>query len=177
MKMNNTILTVLFVITSICSFDASAQVHSHAIGIRGGGGTWGYGPEISYQKGTSDMNRLELDLGWYSRKNWNNGNGWGSGYAYQLVSLTGVYHWTWNIVDGLNWFVGPGAQVIFYDEKNYNDHDGIYIGVGGQIGLEYDFSVHAVPLQLGLDYRPMFMFSWYDNLGQGGALSLRYLID
>lgn len=155
-----------------------AQVNKHAIGIRGGsGGFYGYGPEISYQLGTSDMNRLELDLGWYSRKNWNNGNGWGSGYAYSVLALTGVYHWDWNITAGLNWYVGPGAQLIFYDERNYNDNDGMYLGIGGQIGLEYDFSEHGVPLLLGLDYRPMFLFNWWNGLGHGSALSLRYVIN
>jgi hypothetical protein len=158
---------------------SSAQIHQHAIGLRGGGGTWGYGPEISYQGATGDNNRFELDLGWYSRRNWNNGNGLGSN-SYNLISFSGVYHWLWNIDGGFNWYVGPGAQIVFYDEKyeDFDDFDdGIYIAVGGQIGIEYDFSVHAAPLQLGLDYRPMFLFSAWNDVGHGAALSLRYLID
>ena len=123
------------------------------------------------------MNRLEMDLGWYSRRNWNNGVGWGSGNAYSLLAFTASYHWDWNIVDGLNWFVGPGAQIVFYNEKYFDENDGMYIGLGGQIGLEYDFSELGAPLLLGLDYRPMFLFSWYDGVGHGTALSLRYLID
>lgn len=168
----------LFAFFLLFILSTQAQVHEHAIGIRGGrGGFSGYGPELSYQLGFNEMNRLELDFGWYTRKNYNNGIGWGSGNAFRVYALSGIYHWDWNIVEGLNWFVGPGAQVVFYDEKNFDENDGIYIGLGGQIGLEYDFSVHSVPLHLGLDYRPMFLFTWNNGVGHGTALSLRYLIN
>ncbi len=171
--MKNLLLAILV----LFSLGAEAQVHKHAIGIRGGGGGfYGYGPEVSYQLGFSDRNRLELDLGWY-RRNWNNGIGWGSGNIYSVTALSGVYHWHWNITEGFNWYVGPGAQAIFYDERYDNDEDGIYIGIGGQIGIEYDFSQHDVPLHIGLDYRPMFLFTWYNGFGHGTAFSLRYLID
>lgn len=159
------------------SQQVEAQVHAHAIGLRGGGGTFGYGPEISYQMGMGEMNRIEFDLGWYNRKNYNNGVGWGSGNAYSLLSISAIYHWDWNLVSGLNWYVGPGAQLVVYNEKYFDNNDGIYIGAGGQIGLEYDFTVHAIPLHVGLDYRPMFLFNWFNSVGHGGAISLRYLID
>lgn len=168
---------IVFSVLILFGFNLNAQVHSHAIGLRGGySGYYGNGGEISYQLGLGEANRLELDLGSYGRKDWNNGKGWGSG-AYRVVSLAGVYHWVWNITDGLNWFVGPGAQIVFYDEKNFDDHDGVYFNVGGQIGLEYDFTNLGAPLQLGLDYRPMFLFGWYGNYGHSAALSLRFLID
>ena len=120
---------ILFVIISAQTF---AQVHKHAIGLRGGGGGfYGFGPEISYQLGLNEKNRIEMDLGWYQRNHWNNGKGWGSGYAYRIMSFSAVYQWVWNLSGGLNWYAGPGAQVIFYDEKYYNDDDGIFMAVGG----------------------------------------------
>lgn len=167
---------IIFCFTLI-AIQSNAQVHGHALGIRGSGGHYGYGPEISYQLGLGDMNRLEMDLGWYHRGDWNNGKGWGSGYAYNLTAFSIIYHWDWNITDGLNWYIGPGAQLIFYDERNYNDRDGLYIGLGGQIGLEYDFTELGAPLLLGLDTRPMFIFTNSNGVGYGGALSLRYLFD
>lgn len=168
---------LLIIIGFTLSTRTSAQVHAHAIGLRGGYSEYyGNGGELTYQLGLGEKNRLELDLGSYRRKNWNNGIGWGSS-DYRILSITGVYHWVWNIKDGLNWFVGPGAQIIFYNEKNYDDNDGAYLSIGGQIGLEYDFSQHGAPLQLGLDYRPMFLFGWYESYGHGAALSLRFLID
>ena len=131
------ILVALGVLMGGFSF---SQVHGHALGLRGGGNYhYGYGPELSYQLGLGEKNRLEMDLGWYHRKDWNNGNGWGSGYAYSLTAFSIIYHWDWNITDGLNWYIGPGAQVVLYNEKYYDNRDGIYIGLGGQIGLEYDW--------------------------------------
>ncbi len=167
---------LLLFFASILSLNSNAQVHAHAIGLRGGGGSFGYGPEISYQLGLSEKNRIEFDLGWRTRKAFNNGNGWGSD-AFRIVGLSGILHWDWNITEGLNWYIGPGAQIIFYDEKHDDSDDGVYFSAGGQIGLEYDFTDLGVPLHLGLDYRPMFMFSWFNNIGHGGALSIRYLID
>ena len=167
----------ILILSLLLSCTSFAQVHEHAIGLRGGSGSYsGFGPEVSYQLGFNDKNRLELDLGWFSRKNWNNGNGWGSGYAYSVGSFTGCYHWVWNLVDGLNGYAGPGAQLTLYNEQYYDNNDGIYIGLGGQLGLEYDFSDLGVPLHVGLDYRPMFLFTW-NGLGNGAGLSLRYLIN
>lgn len=159
---------------SCFSLVVSAQVHKHAIGLRGGPGNYGYGAEISYQLGFSEKNRLELDLGWRGN------NGWGNNYYG--YSFSAVYHWVWNLSGGLNWFIGPGAQLVTYGYKKaykgvvYED-EGFFLGVGGQIGLEYDFSEHGVPLHLGLDARPMGFFSGSSSFGYGGALSIRYLID
>lgn len=121
------------------------------------------------------MNRLEMDLGWGYRK-WNNGIGWGSS-DYQAMKFSIIYHWAWNITGGLNWYVGPGGQVTYVNFKNYDSDDGFYFAAGGQIGLEYDFSVHGAPLHIGLDYRPMFLFNWFENYNNSGAFSIRYLID
>ena len=150
------------------SFSISAQVNPHAIGIRGGGGNYGNGAEISYQHGMGDANRLELDLGWRG----NNGNG----NNYSSIHLAGIYHWDWNITEGLNWFVGPGAVVGLFTDKFNNNNDGVILGVGGQIGIEYDFNQHDVPLLLALDTRPMWRLIGFGKggAGYGGALSLRY---
>lgn len=168
----------IFLTLLICfPFISKAQVHSHAIGFRGGhAGYYGNGGELSYQLGLGEQNRLEFDLGFYGRRKWNNGNGWGSN-GFRILSFSTIYHWVWNIKDGLNWYVGPGAQIIFYDEYNHDEYDGIFLNLGGQIGLEYDFSQLGAPLQLGLDYRPMFLFGWYHGFGHNTALSLRFLID
>ncbi|MFP5471717.1 MAG: hypothetical protein ACLGGV_08975 [Bacteroidia bacterium] len=156
----------------------NAQVSDHAIGIRGDGGNYGGGAEISYQHKLSDENRLELDLGFRS---WGGGRGWGNDYGYSFVTITGVYQWVKNIEGGLSWFVGPGAQIssirysyIDWDGRKYTDSY-IGIGIGGQLGIEYDFNEHGVPFQASLDTRPMLYF--YDGNSDvwfGGALSVRY---
>lgn len=146
---------------------AQSQVNPHAIGIRGEAGNRGGGGEISYQHGFGDANRLELDLGW----NGNNGNS----NNYSHISLAGIYHWVWNITDGFNWYVGPGARLGLWNNKNSSNDDGITLGLGGQIGIEYDFNDLGAPLLIGLDTRPMWGFiGGGSGFGYGGALSLRY---
>jgi len=107
----------------------NAQELSKAIGLR-----FAYGAEVSYQHPLSDANRVELDLGW----------------AGATTSLHGIYHWVKPIsaVNGLNWYVGPGAGLGFYSFAGYS---GLSIGVVGQAGLEYSFDF---PLQVSVDYRP-----------------------
>jgi hypothetical protein len=169
--MKNSFLMITMVMAFITT--TSAQVNPNAIGIRGGGGFGGdYGGEISYQKGLGEANRLELDFGYRNRKYKFNGNG--NSWYYRHFSVSGIYHWVWNLKDGLNWFIGPGAQLGFYDDY-YDNNSGISLAIGGQIGLEYDFNQHGVPLLLGLDARPMWDFvGYYSGFGGGAAFSLRY---
>jgi hypothetical protein len=89
--------------------------------------------------------------------------------------LAVIYHWNWNITDGLNWYAGPGAAVGLYNyDNNQVISSGANLGVGGQIGIEYDFNHHGTPLLLSLDARPMFDLIGYYDIGWGTSLSLRY---
>ena len=152
------ITSIIFLV----GFCVQAQVNPHAIGVRLGGNGDVNGAELSYQHGFGEANRLELDLGFGSNKN------------HSRMFLAGIYHWNWNITDGLNWYVGPGATVGFRSYDNSSDH--INIGVGGQIGLEYDFSVHNAPILLSIDARPMWDFLGDNSgLGWGAALGVRYV--
>lgn len=148
---------LIFLLTLSFSFVVNAQVEPHAIGVRLGGGNYGGGFEASYQHGLGDANRLEFDLGINSHKN--------SSY----FSLAGTYQWVWELGEGFNWYAGPGAQ--FIGVKNASA-----IGVGGQIGVEYNFNVALeTPLQISIDTRPMINFASGNNdLGWGAALGIRY---
>jgi len=163
---------LLILVAVICTnATILSQVNSHAIGIRGGGGFGSNGAEISYQKGFGSANRLELDFGFRSRRY---ASGLGKNWYYNHLYASGIYHWVWNITEGLNWFIGPGAQVGFYDDF-YGENSGIGIGIGGQVGIEYDFNQHGVPILIGLDARPMWdLLSYYSGFGGGGAFSIRY---
>lgn len=159
--MKKTITILSLIITTI----GCAQVNPHAIGLRGSGGNFGLGGEISYQHGMGSSNRLEFDLGWRGDHNKN----------YTHTALTGVYHWVWNIEDGLNWYIGPGAQLGFYQDKYFSSNNSTTLSIGGQLGLEYDFNDLGAPLLLGLDIRPMWGFiGATSGIGYGGAFSLRY---
>ena len=51
------------------AFSTQAQeISKNALGLRLGDND-GFGGEISYQRGLSDNNRLELDLGWRNNNN------------------------------------------------------------------------------------------------------------
>jgi hypothetical protein len=157
---------LIFTLAIFCiGFSLKAQVNPHAIGLRLGGNGDVSGAELTFQKGLSKVNRLEFDLGF-------------SGNSHQSrFFLAGIYQWDWNITDGLNWYVGPGAGigVFSYDETYENSNNYFNLAFGGQIGLEYDFNKLKAPILLSLDFRPMWNFAGYDaGLGWGMALGVRY---
>lgn len=170
--------TILLVILGM-SFVSQAQVNPHAIGIRFGGDGYYNGAELTYQQKVGNITRLEFDFGFRAHKN------------YSDFMFTLAYQWDLKIVGGLNWYIGPCAAVGFY---NWNDHywfdddyhyssgtRGLNLGLGAQVGLEYDFNHLGAPLLISLDARPMFDFFGYQNgdrynhgFGWGAAFSIRY---
>lgn len=104
------------------------------------------GAELSFQHGFSDKNRLELDFGWLGHEH------------HSELSVTGVYHWVFNIVGNLNWFIGVGGNIGIWTSNQYTDFT---LSVCGQGGIEYKFD--AVPIKLSFDYRPMAYLIFPDN--------------
>jgi len=158
-------LLFMMALATVTASSGFSQVNGNAIGARLGYGTFGSGIEVSYQKGLGERNRLELDLGLSNGKDWG-----GFGFA-------AIYHWDWNIVESLNWYIGPGAILTMFSNKNSNSTF-FNIGIGGQIGLEYDFQSLGAPLLISLDTRPMWGLTgnnYYNRFGWGSALSIRYI--
>jgi hypothetical protein len=88
------------------------------------------------------------------------------------VRFTGLYeiHGDINGATGLKWYIGPGAHVGFYDDKN---GDGAFVGIDGVLGLDYKFS--GAPINLSFDWQPTFEFG--DGRGFYGnwfGLGIRY---
>ena len=109
--------------------------------------SWGFGAEFSAQKIFSESNRLELDLGVTGSSTY---------HAHSLYSgATAAYHWTFPIVKGLQWFVGPGVHMGIYSyyDDDYPDYgySRFRLAAVAQGGIEYNFDF---PLQLALDVRP-----------------------
>lgn len=147
---------VLVLLAAIVAFGFAANAQDNAIGVRGAFGS-STGAELSFQKGLGG-NRLELDLGWRGHEHWS------------YINLSGVYQWTWDITGGLGWYAGVGANLGLYTGDHVEDAFGI--GVLGQIGLEYKFSI---PLQISLDARPQWdLLGEASGFGYGIALGLRY---
>jgi hypothetical protein len=152
--MKKAIISIITVV--LLSFTGTAQVEPHAIGLRFGGGNFGGGAELNYLHGFGDANRLELGLGLNSME----------GGSY--LNIAGIYQWVWELEQGFSWYAGPGAQLLMV--KNASA-----ILVGGEIGVEYNFNTEMdVPLQIGLDTRPMFNLGDGEGFGWGVALSVRY---
>ena len=151
----------LLLLVAIMGFAFAANAQNNAIGLR-----LGYGNEISYQTAMGS-NRLEVDLGSLDALLYH--------YSWNFLSLTGTYQWTFGLpVDGLGWYVGPGAMVGFY-LSDYSDYNGLNIGIGGIIGLDYKFA--GIPLQLSIDARPMYSVvhpKYFNGVGYSAALGVRY---
>lgn len=150
---------VLVTLVAIFALSTAMMAQNNAIGVRGAFGT-GYGAELSWLHGLSNANRMEFDLGWSGHDDWN------------YVNVTGIYQWNWNIVEGLGWFAGVGANVGVYTDTPSDDDDNFGIGLDAQIGLEYQFNI---PIQLSLDWRPMWEFVGNSGFGYGAAFGIRYV--
>lgn len=136
------------------------DIAKNAIGLRLGDND-GFGTEISYQRALGANNRLEVDLGWRSGKN------------YDGYKLAGLYQWVWHLDGDFNWYAGAGGGLGNYSidvpGDNYNE---TFAFLAGDIGIEYSFDF---PLQLSLDFRPELGFGDYkDDLDFDIGLGVRY---
>lgn len=165
--MKKLILSVIMLFGIAISSQAQ-NISKNALGLRLGDSD-GFGGEISYQRGLSSNNRLELDLGFRNSKN------------YDAFKLTGIYQWVWNIEGGFNWYAGVGGGIGSWSHNNdkyydNSDDSGTILFVAGDLGIEYNFS--EAPIQLSLDIRPELYFNSDnyrdDSFGPDIALGIRY---
>ena len=152
------------------AFTSQAQdISENALGLRLGGNN-GFGGEVSYQRKLAGNNRLELDLGFRNRDNYNN-----SGYKDNAVKLAALYQWVWNIDGGFNWYAGIGGGLgsYRYEDNNNNTVSDTFAFAAGDIGIEYNFDI---PLLVSLDFRPEFGGNGYynNNYGSDIALGIRF---
>lgn len=153
-------LTLIFALLCIGVF-SYAQMNPRTIGLRLGGGSYS-GAEVTYQQTMGDANRLELDLGF------------GASKVHSRLYLAGIYHWNWNLASNLNWYIGPGASIGYWTWDGFDPY--INLGIGGQIGIEYDLKAKDFPFLLSLDVRPMWdLFGDNAGVGYGMALGIRYI--
>jgi len=118
------------------------------------------------------------DGGGISLKHFVNGNNALEGIGYfwrQGARITGLYeiHGAINNAGGLQWYIGPGAHVGFYNDRYGNRS---FIGIDGVLGLDYKFS--GAPINVSIDWQPSFEFG--DNrgfVGNWGGLGIRYTLN
>ncbi len=102
---------------------------------------------------------------------------WGSrGWGANTLLLTGLIEWNFPIrgVQGLNWLVGGGLHIGFYnDQYNNQGSGGTYVGLDFIGGLEY--TLPTAPFTFQLDLKPAIHVLgnsdfWYGDF----AISVRY---
>lgn len=93
--------------------------------------------------------------------------------------LTGLYEIHGPIADasGLQWYIGPGAHIGFYDADHHHHEDGehghSHIGIDGVIGLDYKFK--GAPINISIDWQPAFELGGHHGFyGSWGGLGIRY---
>ncbi len=94
--------------------------------------------------------------------------------------LTGLYeiHGPITGATGLQWYIGPGAHIGFYDgfHSHHNDGDNdshMHIGIDGVLGLDYKFK--GAPINISIDWQPAFEFGHSQGFyGNWGGLGIRY---
>lgn len=139
------------ILLSVASLSQAQSHYRTALGVK----VWD-GAGISFKHFVSGNNALEL-VGFF----WNQG-----------MRITGLYeiHGPISGANGLQWYIGPGAHVGFYDDKSGG---GTFIGIDGVIGLDYKFN--NAPINLSLDWQPSFEFGTGRGfVGSWGGFGIRY---
>lgn len=156
-------LTIFLIVISV---NAYSQVNSNAIGLRIFKGRF-QGVELSYQGSGTGFDRVEFDLGYENNDHYKR-------YYAAVIPNSG---WG-NIYKGLNWYAGS-ALVLGYLSSPDDLMESFTFGLGLQIGLEYDFNKHDIPVLVSFDTRPIYDLSLNDHYEEGiifnTALSIRYI--
>ncbi len=137
-------MKTFFVITLFlfcCGRQASAQSenqtygYNRAIGIKFPGGF-----AVSYKQFLQQYQNVEAEAMF-----WNNG-----------FRAVGLYEFNWDIqgIDGLRWYIGPGAHIGFWNNDNSKKSNSSKAGIGidGVIGLDY--KIADLPINVSLDWQP-----------------------
>lgn len=141
----------IFVSANAQSKSTNSSSYRTALGVK----VWD-GGGISFKHFVNGNNALEL-IGYF----WNRG-----------TRITGLYeiHGPISGATGLQWYIGPGAHIGFYNSKN---GDGAFAGIDGVLGLDYKF--RGAPINMSLDWQPSFEFGDGRGFyGNWGGLGIRY---
>ena len=142
--------------TAFSQTDNSTSTYDRAIGIKFPGGF-----AISYKQFLKDNQNVEGEAMFITN-------------GFRAV---GLYEWNWDIqgINGLRWYVGPGAHIGFWnnDGSKKSNRSSAGIGIDGVIGLDYKFS--DLPLNISLDWQPSVDVIGSTGTGLGyGGIGVRY---
>ena len=136
---------------------ATAQDYNTAVGFK-------FYPGAISIKHFTEGNKAVEGLAYF----WNYGN-----------RFTGLYeiHGDIQEVNGLKWYIGPGAHIGFWNDTwktNYPSRSsGVAIGVDGVLGLDY--KLKDAPINISIDWQPSLNIIGYSYFESGwGGLGIRY---
>ena len=153
--MKKIIVFIFFVIFLCLNIYADAHPLALGAGFHAGAGSTGFECAVSHS--WDGVNRGEGTFG-YS---------WNGDLKWSMLDVNLIYQWYWNINDGFNCYVGPLVGLGVFWQKEFVDvgtfvsiieeqtKSGTYLGVGGQLGLEYDFDFIDKPFIISADVRPV----------------------
>ena len=128
------IVTLLISCTKL-SFAQTNSMYHQAIGIKVPGGF-----SVTYKKFLTQTHNIEAQA-----TIWNKG--------FRLSGLYEFNFYSFDKVEGLAWFVGPGAHIGFWKQTYQKDYNSkADFGIDGIIGLDYKFK--DVPVNVSLDWQP-----------------------
>lgn len=152
MKLKTLFIALLFL--GIAKF-STAQLYNTGIGARFG---WFNGLTIKHFIGSDRAIEGILASRW---------EGFIITGLYEFQKPTGV--------NQLDWFIGGGAHIGFWDSNwgyNNDNNDDMALGLDFILGLDYKFE--DIPIDLSLDWKPAFNMFGNGFWGDGLALSARF---
>ena len=131
---------------------ANSSTYKNAIGLKF------YPTGVTFKHFLTDDKKAIEFIGYF----FNSGN---------RVTFLYEIHGNINGIEGLKYYIGPGAHVAFYNSK-YGG--ATTFGVDGVIGLDY--KINSAPINLSVDFQPSLEFGKsYNNGFQGwGGIAIRY---
>ena len=98
----------------------------------------------------------------------------GIGYFDNGFWLTGLYeiHTDIKSVEGLKWYIGPGAHLGSNNQYNTTAGNTMVLGIDGIIGLDY--KIKDIPLNVSFDWQPSFTLLSNSFFRGYGGLAIRY---
>jgi len=136
-QMKKLLAVTLFIICAKFSMAQTEQssLYRRAIGIKFPGGF-----SVTYKQFVTQTNNIEAQA-----TAWNKG--------FRLSGLYEFNFYSFNTVEGLAWFVGPGVHLGFWKDQYSKDYNSkADFGIDGIIGLDYKFK--DLPINVSLDWQP-----------------------
>lgn len=140
------IIVMAFIVAGVLSSNAQE------IGVRFGGTNGAGGAAIDGVFGAGQFSRIHADLGFYKGG----------------VGIDAVWDFLFKPLgnEAFNWYLGVGPSTYIGDD--------FFLGVSGEIGLEYRFT--GAPIAIGLDWRPTFWVLTETRFGADSfGLNVRYV--